>query len=184
MGFLFYLAVAVFLIYFLFGLDLVLGNRSIRSLAAMPTALPPNPPKVSLVVAARNEERNIAQAIRSLLRLDYPDYELLVVNDRSEDATGAILARLCAQEPRLRVIEVETLPAGWLGKNHALWVGARAAAGESPTRLRAPRSLRSPRCSRPPARARSTRAASLRWSPRSPAATKRPRAGRTRRRAR
>ena len=130
MDFLFYLGVAVFLAYLLFGLDLARGNRSIRSLAAMPTALPPHPPKVSLVVAARNEERNIAQALGSLLRLDYPDYELLVVNDRSEDATGRILAELSAQDPRLRVIEVARLPAGWLGKNHALWTGARAAAGE------------------------------------------------------
>ncbi|HEY5512071.1 MAG TPA: glycosyltransferase family A protein, partial [Geomonas sp.] len=92
--------------------------------------LPPRPPKVTLVVAARNEERNIAEALRSLLCLDYPDYELLVVNDRSEDTTGAILEELSADQPRLRVIQVSELPAGWLGKNHALWVGARAAAGE------------------------------------------------------
>jgi len=129
-GFLFYLGLAIFALYFLFGLDLLRGNRSIRSLAAMPSALPPNPPKVSLVVAARNEERNIAQALDSLLRLDYPDYELLVVNDRSEDATGAILAELSAREPRLRVIQVTQLPPGWLGKNHALWTGAQAAQGE------------------------------------------------------
>jgi glycosyltransferase involved in cell wall biosynthesis len=129
-GFLFYLGVATFLIYLLFGLDLVRGNRSIRSLAEVRIPLPERPPKVTLVVAARNEERNIAQAIRSLLRLDYPDYELLVVNDRSEDATGAILAELGASEPRLRVIEVHEVPPGWLGKNHALWVGAQAAAGE------------------------------------------------------
>ena len=129
-GFLFYLGGAIFLAYFLLGLDLVRGNRSIRSLAELPGALPPRPPKVTLVVAARNEERNIAQALHSLLRLDYPDYELLVVNDRSEDATGAILAEMCTRESRLRVIPVTELPAGWLGKNHALWVGARAAAGE------------------------------------------------------
>jgi len=128
--FLFYLGLAAFLFYFLSGLDLVRGNRSIRSLAAMPTALPPNPPKVSLVVAARNEERNIARAMGSLLRLDYPDYELLVVNDRSEDRTGVILEGLSARDPRLRVIQVTGLPKGWLGKNHALWIGARAAAGE------------------------------------------------------
>jgi cellulose synthase/poly-beta-1,6-N-acetylglucosamine synthase-like glycosyltransferase len=129
-GFLFYLGVAAFLLYFLFGLDLVRGNRSIRSLAEVHPSLPPCPPKVTLVVAARNEERNIAHALRSLLRLDYPDYELIVVNDRSEDATGAILAQMSAHEPRLRVIQVTELPAGWLGKNHALWAGARAAAGD------------------------------------------------------
>ena len=130
MGFLFYLAAAVFLLYFLFGLDMMRGNRSIRSLAEVGTSLPPRPPKVTIVVAARNEERNIAQALGSLLRLDYPDYELIVVNDRSEDGTGAILAQIGAREPRLRVIQVTELPARWLGKNHALWVGARAAAGD------------------------------------------------------
>jgi cellulose synthase/poly-beta-1,6-N-acetylglucosamine synthase-like glycosyltransferase len=129
-GILFYLGVAVFVVYFLAGLDLARGSRSLRSLARVRPSLPPRPPKVTLVVAARNEERNIAEALGSLLRLDYPDYELLVVNDRSEDATGAILGELSANQPRLRVIQVSELPAGWLGKNHALWVGARAAAGE------------------------------------------------------
>lgn len=87
-------------------------------------------PKVSIVVPARNEERNIAEALTSLLHLDYPDYELLVVNDRSTDRTGAILDELAAAHPRLRVVHLTELPPGWLGKNHAMHHAAERASGE------------------------------------------------------
>lgn len=87
-------------------------------------------PRVSVVVAARDEQRHIGAAMRSLLRLDYPDLEVIAVNDRSTDATGAILDELAAADARLRVEHVGELPAGWLGKNHALHLGARRATGE------------------------------------------------------
>ncbi len=64
----------------------------------------------------------IEAAVRSLLAIDYPDYELVVVDDRSEDATGEILDRLKAEfGERLAVVHVRELPAGWLGKTHAMW---------------------------------------------------------------
>jgi chlorobactene glucosyltransferase len=87
-------------------------------------------PFVSVVVPARNEERGIEEAVRSHLAQDYPDLEVVVVDDRSTDATGAILARLAAEHPRLRVISGVEPPAGWLGKPHALFQGTRAARGE------------------------------------------------------
>lgn len=83
-----------------------------------------------MIVAARNEARNIRQALTSLLQLSYPDYELIVVDDRSEDGTGAILDEMAASRPALRVLHLHELPAGWLGKNHALWRGAGIATGE------------------------------------------------------
>jgi glycosyltransferase involved in cell wall biosynthesis len=87
-------------------------------------------PKVSVIIPARNEERNIAQALTSLLRLDYPDYELLVVNDRSTDRTGEILDKLAAGQPQVKVVHITALPAGWLGKNHAMHFAAERATGE------------------------------------------------------
>jgi len=87
-------------------------------------------PRVSLIAAARNEARNIEQAVRSWLALDYPDLQLTIVDDRSDDGTGAILDRLASEFPHLNVVHLIELPAGWLGKNHALQAGADASDGE------------------------------------------------------
>lgn len=87
-------------------------------------------PRVSIIAPALDEARGIEAAVRSFLAQDYPDLEVIVVDDRSRDATPAILARLAAELPRLRVLTIRELPAGWLGKNHANWVAARAASGE------------------------------------------------------
>jgi glycosyltransferase involved in cell wall biosynthesis len=106
------------------------GNRSVRFLGDITTCLPSPPPKVSVIVAARNEERNIREALLSLLRLQYPNYELIVVDDRSDDATGAIVDELAGHDPRFQAVHVTELPPGWLGKTHALWSGSRRATGE------------------------------------------------------
>ncbi len=90
----------------------------------------PGPPSLSVIVPARNEARSIARCVRSLLVQTLPDYELIVVDDRSEDATPAILAELAGAHPRLRVVHGEALPAGWVGKPWALTQGARRARGE------------------------------------------------------
>lgn len=87
-------------------------------------------PPVSIIVAARNEERHIGAAVRSLLAQRYSPLEIIVVDDRSTDATGAILATMARERPELRVVSVRELPDGWLGKNHALHAGASAARGE------------------------------------------------------
>ncbi|HEX3169670.1 MAG TPA: glycosyltransferase [Burkholderiales bacterium] len=109
---------------------LVRGNRSIRFLCDLPANLPSTAPRVSIIVAARNEETNLEAALESLLAQDYPDLELTVVDDRSSDATPAILARVQARDARLRVVRLDRLPAGWLGKNYALERGAAAALGD------------------------------------------------------
>jgi Glycosyltransferase like family 2 len=86
-------------------------------------ALPP----MTIVVPARNEEAEIEPALRSLLQLDYPNYEIVAVDDRSTDQTGQIMDRLAAEpaaQGKLRVIHVQELPAGWLGKLHAMWLGS------------------------------------------------------------
>jgi hypothetical protein len=105
------------------------GAASARRLRDVPPLDPAALPPVTIVVAARDEERHIAAAARSLLAQDYPDYDVVVVNDRSTDRTGAILAGLAAGDSRLRVVTVRELPDGWLGKNHAMHAGARHARG-------------------------------------------------------
>lgn len=83
-------------------------------------------PSLAVIFAARNEERSVGRATRSLLAQEYPGLEVIAVDDRSTEATGAILDALAAHDPRLRVIHVRELPPGWLGKNHALQTAADA----------------------------------------------------------
>jgi glycosyltransferase involved in cell wall biosynthesis len=111
-------------------LDAGLGMRKVRRLRDIPPIDPGRAPSVTVVVAARNEEDKIAPALASLLAQDYPHLTVLVVNDRSTDQTGAIVERLAAGSERLKVIHLQTLPGGWLGKNHALQRGAEAADSE------------------------------------------------------
>jgi glycosyltransferase involved in cell wall biosynthesis len=108
--------------------DLMVGGRRIPFVRDEPPAS--TGPRVSVVVSALNEGPHIEAALRSLLAQSYADYEVIAVDDRSTDDTGAILDRLAEREPRLRVVHVRELPAGWLGKNHALHLGAVSATGE------------------------------------------------------
>ncbi len=87
-------------------------------------------PRVSVLVPARNEEDHIGDCVRSLLAQDYPDFEVVVLNDHSTDRTGEILVTLSASEPRLRVLTGADLPEGWLGKHWACQQLAEASDGE------------------------------------------------------
>lgn len=107
--------------------DFAIGYRRLRPLEQV--APSQNSPLVSIVAAARNEARGIEAALTSVLQLDYPALEVIVVDDRSTDETGAILDRLARLHPRLKVKHISALPEGWLGKNHALHVGAESASG-------------------------------------------------------
>ncbi len=128
---LFYLALANLLVVAAVFLSVAIGGRSIVQLRDVtPPEDEEDLPQVSLIVAARNEERNIEAGVRSLLALDYEPLEIIVVNDRSTDRTGAILDRVAAEYPQLKVVHLTKLPPGWLGKNHALHYGAQRASGE------------------------------------------------------
>ncbi len=120
---------------------------------------PAGNPRVSIIVPARNEEETIERALTALLALDYDNYEVIAVNDRSTDRTGEILERVAKNQnqnphfspktremghppfsrlpassplssPRFRVIHHHELPPGWLGKTHAMWTAANQATGE------------------------------------------------------
>ena len=87
-------------------------------------------PRVSLIVPASNEGETLPSALSSLLALDYPNYEIVVVDDRSTDGTGAAIAAAAARDPRVRPVRVDVLPDGWLGKVHAQTRGIDAATGD------------------------------------------------------
>jgi glycosyltransferase involved in cell wall biosynthesis len=120
-------------------------------------ATPNGEPRVSIVVPARNEEENIRDTLLQLLALDYSNYEIIAVNDRSTDRTGQIMDEVAASEglcsadtlvrvsatstlqtgadksaraTRLKVIHISELPSGWLGKTHAMWTAGQQASGD------------------------------------------------------
>lgn len=130
MEFFFWLALITLAALITFGIDGILGARRIRRLDDIPPEMNGRWPSVSIIIPALNEEENIEEALGSVLALDYEPLEIIVVNDRSTDATGAILERMARQYPRLIVLHIDHLPSGWLGKSHALHCGAERADGE------------------------------------------------------
>lgn len=93
-------------------------------------AIPSATPRVSVLIPTRNERETVAAAVRSLLAQDYPNFEVLVLDDHSDDGTEEQLAALAAQAPRLRVLKGVPLPEGWLGKHWACHQLAQAADGD------------------------------------------------------
>jgi len=87
-------------------------------------------PKVSVIIAACNEADGIEGAVRSKLGSDYPDFEMILIDDRSTDRTGKIIDRLAKEDKRIRAIHITELPEGWMGKQHALMKGVSEASGE------------------------------------------------------
>lgn len=110
--------------------------RLTRGMAQLPrlASVPPLPhtecPTVSVIVAARDEAAKLPQALPTQLNQDYPRYEVIAVDDRSQDATAQILEQFRERHKNFRVIHIHALPAGWLGKPHALSLGYREAPGE------------------------------------------------------
>lgn len=124
------LAVLILLAWVVIGQEIFRGNRRLRRLAALRAPAPAAWPRVSVIFAARNEAATLPHAVPTMLALDYPDFEVIAVNDRSEDRTGDLLEQLAAANPRLKVVHVTELPGAWLGKNHALAEGSTHATGD------------------------------------------------------
>jgi len=113
----------------LVALNVIANLRMLRR--ATPRGEGPSPLElVSILVPARNEARNIRRCVRSLLAQDYPQLEVLVLDDGSTDATADIVAEMAREEPRLRLVRGHVLPQGWMGKNFACHQLAQLAQGE------------------------------------------------------
>lgn len=118
--------------------DAALGMPKIADVSKPEWDRKPAPAKgstrVSIIVPARNEEEHIAETLRLLLALDYDNYEVIAVDDRSTDRTGEIMDEIAGTAQAhgcLRVFHVTALPAGWLGKTHAMWTAGKLATGDS-----------------------------------------------------
>jgi chlorobactene glucosyltransferase len=111
-----------------------LHNQYHMDIVVEPTPLPQNPPLISVCIPARNEERNIRRCVEAVLNQDYPNFEAIVLDDRSTDATPAILDSIRGENhatarPPLKVISGSDLPSGWAGKPHALQQASAVARG-------------------------------------------------------
>lgn len=116
------------------GIQLFLTLKVIKDVPVLekfPPRLPgQGTPKVSIIIAARNEKENVSRALKSRLESDYPDFEIIFIDDRSDDGTYEEAVELARADSRLKVVRVSFLPEGWLGKVNALNAGVKAASGE------------------------------------------------------
>lgn len=100
---------------------LLINGRKIGYLNLQPAA--ETEPSVAIIIAVRNEEADLEKALQSVCKLNYSNYRIVVLNDRSTDGTAAILETFIGKYPKLSVTHITELPHGWLGKNHALYQG-------------------------------------------------------------
>ncbi len=123
-------------ILFLLGLGVIywVHSQYHMDIVVTPADAPESTPLISICVPARNEERNIRRCVEALLAQTYPNFEVIVLDDRSTDSTPQILEELRKADyqsaPRLKVIHGSDLPPGWAGKPHALYQAAKSARGE------------------------------------------------------
>ena len=125
------LAAFGFLFWLVLGAEWFRGVRKVPVLRDVAEPVTTEYPSLSVVVPARDEERTVGESVRSMVAQEYPgSLEVVAVDDRSADRTGELLKSLRVEHPSiLRVLNVTQLPEGWLGKNHALALGAAEARG-------------------------------------------------------
>ena len=113
-------------------IGLFMGRARMGGLLRTRATLPPNPPKVTILVPAKDEGAEIRRCIEGILQQDYPDFEVIAIDDRSADETGQIFDEIAHANAKVRVVHIApgALPEGWLGKCNALWTASRDATGE------------------------------------------------------
>jgi len=111
-----------------FMINVILNLRSLKK-PGKDSVMPEPAPLVSVLVPARDEETNIETCLESLRKQDYPNYEILVLDDNSTDNTSNIVSRIAAGDDRVRLVKGEPLPEGWGGKSFACYQLAERASG-------------------------------------------------------
>jgi len=130
MSFLIFFSLLIFLVSLYTLLQIIRGSLKMKDLGEVSSGGHTHFPLVSVIVPACNEEMTLEPALRSLLKQDYPNREIIVVDDRSTDGTYELLRKMRQEFPEIRLAQITELPTGWLGKNHALYWGAKQARGE------------------------------------------------------
>jgi glycosyltransferase involved in cell wall biosynthesis len=113
-----------------YGLKVAYGAVRLPWLKDYPPAANKDCPTMSIIFAARDEQEKLPAALATLVAIDYPQLEIIAVDDRSNDATGQILEDFAAKHPQLKIVHIRELPKGWLGKPHALQTGYEICRGE------------------------------------------------------
>lgn len=126
----FYIAIFLTSFWVLATLYLLINSSKVKYLKSVAVSHPTPAVPLAVIIAVRNEENDLAQALESMCNLHYEHYRLIVINDRSTDSTPEILAGFEKRYSHLTVIHITELPAGWLGKNHALYKGYQASTEE------------------------------------------------------
>lgn len=116
----------------LFLINFIINNIVLKKTSnyCLPESFKNNPPLVSVMIPARNEVENIKRCLRSLLKQDYPNMEILVLDDNSIDGTSASVKELAEKDGRIKLIAGKPLRKGWLGKCYACWQLSKYAKGK------------------------------------------------------
>lgn len=102
---------------------LLINTRKIKYLRNISIVSKFDDPSVVIIIAVKDEEKEVEAALKTVCNLQYDNFKVVVINDRSTDRTPDILSKLAKVNPALSVITIKELPEGWLGKNHALYKG-------------------------------------------------------------
>ncbi|MGM0366374.1 MAG: glycosyltransferase [Actinomycetota bacterium] len=123
---------AISLILFLLLVNFILNNFYFTNINSfkLPVPMLKSPPLISVLIPARNEEGNIGRCLNSLRKQDYTNLEILVLDDRSRDATAQEVEKASRLDSRIKLISGKTLPPRWMGKSYACWQLARHAKGK------------------------------------------------------
>lgn len=120
------------LVLLLFFINFLVNNIVFKNTVgfSLPESIRKTSPLVSVLIPARNEADNIKRCLRSLLKQDYPNIEILVLDDNSSDLTSQVVKRLAVKDRRIKLISGKPLKSGWLGKCYACYQLSKQARGK------------------------------------------------------